>query len=521
MNWRRLWEWGGGYPLAVALVAVVTAACLPFRGQYGVQTFMILYVPAIVIAARFAGTRPSAFSAVLTVLTLDYLFTEPYYHLRISDPAEWIALAVFLVVALVAGQQTGHLRERAQSAVRRQRELALLNRLSFHVVSDKSVGSAAELIVSQVTTLVDADRSSIYARAGGHEVQLIAVAGEQGSDDEREFVDWVMQADKAIGLPPLMSASPEPRPVGVEPHEAISGKVADGVYLPLQTTEGLEGVLYARARFDEETLEEDTRFLVAVANLAGAALERKRLESEAAALTVEREADNLKSTIVSSVSHELKTPLAAAIARVTGLLEEGDGCDSARVREELLAVSDDLVGLNAAIADLLDVSRLESDAWRPQPELYEVSEILGTVSSKLSAEQRARVVFDIPESTPYVFVDFSQMARALGNIVENALSYSPKTERVRVIVTSDQEEVLMAVEDRGPGVTDAEKELVFGKFFRGEASAEAPGGTGLGLAITKEIVESQRGRVWVEDADPSGARFVVSLPVAVIGAEAE
>ena len=144
-----------------------------------------------------------------------------------------------------------------------------------------------------------------------------------------------MQTDKAIGLPPLLSASLEPRPVGVEPAEAIEGHVADGVYLPLQTTEGLEGVLYARTRFDSETPEEDVRFLVAVANLAGAALERKRLEAETAALSVEREADNLKNTIVSSVSHELKTPLAAAIARVTALLEEDEICQSSRVRDEL------------------------------------------------------------------------------------------------------------------------------------------------------------------------------------------
>ena len=259
----------------------------------------------------------------------------------------------------------------------------------------------------------------------------------RAADDEAEFVDWVMQTDKAIGLPPLLSASLEPRPVGVEPAEAIEGHVADGVYLPLQTTEGLEGVLYARTRFDSETPEEDVRFLVAVANLAGAALERKRLEAETAALTVEREADNLKNTIVSSVSHELKTPLAAAIARVTALLEEDDVCQSSRVRDELQSVSGDLDRLNAAIVDLVDVSRLESDAWRPQPELYEVAEILGTVSSKLSGGQRARIDYDIPESMPYVFVDFSQTARALANIVENALAYSPEDEHVRVVVSCD------------------------------------------------------------------------------------
>jgi len=522
MELKRLWAWGGGYPVAVVAVAAVAAACLPFRGQLGVQTLMLLYVPVIVVVARFAGTRPSAFSSVLAVLVLDFLFTEPYYHLTISNPAEWIALAAFLVIALITGQQTGYLRERELAAVRRQRELTLLNRLSFHVVSDKSVGTAAELAVSQVTALLGATRASVYARTGREGMDVVASAGGPASADEVEFVDWVMENDKAIGLPPRLSTSLEPRPVSVDASAALPGRVADGVFLPLQTTEGLEGVMFARTRFDTETPEEDVRFLVAVANLAGAALERKRLESEAAALVLEREADNLKSTIVSSVSHELKTPLAAAIARVTGLLEEGDACDPQHVQSEMKAVSQDLAQLNTAIVDLLDVSRLESDAWRPQPDLYEVSEILGTVSSKLPPEQSARIDFDIAESVPFVYVDFSQMARALANIVENGLAYSPADSRVRIEVTHDADSVQIAVEDEGPGILDSEKDLVFGKFYRGAAAAAvAQGGTGLGLAIAKEIVESQGGRIAVRDASPTGARFVVSLPVAVIGAEAE
>jgi len=522
MDVKRMWEWGGGYPLAIAGVAVVTAACLPLRGQFGVQTFMLLYVPVIVIVARFAGTRPSAFSSVLAVLALDVLFTQPFYRFTISNPAEWIALGVFLVVALITGRQTGNLHKREQAAVRRQRELTLLNRLSFHVVSDKSVGTAAELTAEQITTVLGARRAAVYAKTDNGRVELLAYSGEDGSENESDFVEWVMLEDKAIGLPKSLSASLEPRPVGVGVSEALDGKTADGVYLPLQTTEGLEGVLYAHTHFDSETPEEDARFLVAVANLAGAALERKRLESEAAALTVEREADNLKSTIISSVSHELKTPLSAATARITGLLEEGEGCGSQRVREEMQAISGDLTRLNTAIVDLIDVSRLESDAWQPQVELYEVPEILGTVLSKLPDEQMAaRVVFDIPERVPFVYVDFSQIARALANIVENALIYSPPTEPVRVQVTHDSNEVHITVEDRGPGVTDAEKDVIFSKFYRGAAAAAVPGGTGLGLAIAREIVKSQGGHIEVEDASPQGARFVVSLPVAVIGAEAE
>ena len=521
MSLKRLLGLGGGYPLAVAAVAAVTAACLPLRGQLNVQTFMLLYVPVIVIVARLSGTRPSAFASVLAVVVLDVLFTHPYYRLTIYNPDEWIALGVFMVAALSTGQQTGDLRRRERAAVRRQRELTLLNRLSFHVVSDKSVSTTAELTASQITTVLGARRAAVYSRSSQGGTELLAYAGEEGSDHERDFAEWVMKTNKAIGLPRSLGASPEPRPVGVDPGNALEGRIADGIYLPLQTSEGLEGVLYARTRFGSETPEEDARFLVAVANLAGAALERKRIEAESAALTVEREADELKSTIISSVSHELKTPLSAATARITGLLGEGEGCGSERVREEMQAISGDLVRLNTAIVDLLDVSRLESDAWRPQPELYEVSEILGTVLTKLPEPQRVRVRFDIPPSTPFVFVDFSQTARALANVVENALIYSPPEEPVRVSVTYDSDNVLVVVEDRGPGVASAEKDLIFDKFYRGAMATVVPGGTGLGLAIAKEIIGSQGGFIRVDDAEPHGARFSVSLPVAVIGAEAE
>jgi two-component system sensor histidine kinase KdpD len=260
---------------------------------------------------------------------------------------------------------------------------------------------------------------------------------------------------------------------------------------------------------------------VAVANLTSAALDRQELERTATRLAAEREADRLKSTLVSSVSHELKTPLAAAIARVTGLLGETEDYDRDRLQEEMSAISEELSRLDSAIGDLLDVSRLESDSWRPMTDFYEVSEILGSVASKLTSRQSERVRFHIPDAVPYVEADFSQLVRALENVVENALAYSPVNEPVDVWVIGDVEHVRVIVEDRGPGIPDAEKVRVFEKFYRGTTSALMPGGTGLGLAIAKEIVNSHGGRIWVEDAVPRGARFIVELPIAVIGAESE
>lgn len=521
MRLKRSLLWAGGYPLAIAAVALLTALCVPLREEFPVQTFMLIYVPLIVGVARFGGTRPSAFAAVLSVACVDFFLVEPYHTLTVSRPTEWIALAVFLAIALIAGQQTGQLRDRERAALRGERELSLLNKLAFRMVSDESVDHTMGFLVSQVADAVRSDRIALYLYDSKGALSVAASSGNDARDDEADFVCWVKQSGKAIGLQPRMPAATEPRPVTVSLSDALANRTSDGAYLPLHTTRGLEGVLYCRLDRHETASPEDTSFLVAVANLASAALDRQGLERTATQLAAKHEADRLKSTLVSSVSHELKTPLAAAIARVTGLLGETHGYDPERLREEMSAIAEDLSRLDAAIGDLLDVSRLESDSWRPVTDLYETSEILGSVASRLTSQQSARVRFLIPEAVPFVEADFSQLVRALENVVENALLYSPVNESVDVRVAGDVEHVTVSVEDRGPGVPDAEKVRVFEKFYRGPASATAPGGTGLGLAISREIVNSHGGRIWVEDNVPCGARFIVELPVAAIGADSE
>jgi two-component system sensor histidine kinase KdpD len=328
------------------------------------------------------------------------------------------------------------------------------------------------------------------------------------------LADWVTVNDKAIAIPRARASTSSPRPVSVDASDAVGGVTADAPYLPLQTARGLEGVLCARPGPSRAFNDDEIGLLLAVSNLTAAFLERRRLEEGAALAAGERESDRLKATIVSSVSHELKTPLAAVTARVTGLLEGDEAHDPERVVAELTAVSEDLSRLDASIRDLLDVSRLESDSWRPQPDDYDIGEVLGTVASKVPGARRGRLRFDVPEDLPQVSVDFAQMARALANVIDNALVYSPESEPVTVSARRTGPELRVTVEDAGPGVPQDQKERVFEKFYRGAGEAVSPMGTGLGLAITREIVRSHGGRVWVEDASPRGARYVIALPVA-------
>lgn len=514
MNWKRLISLWDGYPFALLTVLAAVAALFPLRPHLSVPLLGLMLVPVIVAVARFASVRAASLAAVVAFLGLDVLFVPPYYHLTTAEPSAWIGLFVFLVVALVTGGQTGALRKRERAALLRQQELELLNRMSFRVASEKSESAIAEFVVQQIVSTLGALRAALYLRSHG-EVRLVSQRGQgTASSKEQTLVEWVLREGKAIGFTSV-EVPADQRPVSVAADGALPGVVATGTYLPLQTADWFEGVLFTLPGHPGGPTPDEARLLAAVANLSASCLQRQALETAAAHADALQEADRLKSTLVSSVSHELKTPLAAATASITGLLEESEPRDPIRLNEELTAVADALGRLDASIGDLLDLSRLESAAWEPRLERYDVGEILGAVLAKLPKRQRERLAFDIADPAPEVRVDFAQLVRAVTNLVENALAYSNEPDRVivRAFVRPSVREVVIEVEDSGPGVPDEEKPRVFEKFYRGRAAVSAPGGSGLGLAIAAEIAKSLGGRVHVADADGGGAVFSITLAV--------
>jgi K+-sensing histidine kinase KdpD len=223
------------------------------------------------------------------------------------------------------------------------------------------------------------------------------------------------------------------------------------------------------------------------------------------------EADRLKSTLISSVSHELKTPLSAINATVTNLLSGEMAWDEEYARSELKTVDEDLKRLGSSINALIDFSRLETESWRPRKEQYELSEIIGSLAALLPRQDQERLDVQVPSGL-LLWVDFEQFLRLLQNLAGNALRYSEQRDRVVIKAKELAGEVLIMVEDRGPGIPAEEKKKVFAKFYRGTAAAKIPAGTGLGLAIAADIVKHHGGRIWIEDVAPHGTRMVVSIP---------
>jgi two-component system sensor histidine kinase KdpD len=258
--------------------------------------------------------------------------------------------------------------------------------------------------------------------------------------------------------------------------------------------------------------------LVSLANLIASFLERQALQQAALQADRLREADQLKASLLSSVSHQLKTPLAGLTATISNLLEGDVAWEEASVRAELRAALSDITRLGNSIGALLDLSRLESHTWEPRWDWHDVEDIVSTATMALPAVERERVSANIPADLPPAFIDFEQAVRVLQNLLENAVAYGGRGARIDVRVRTEPGVLRFRVEDDGPGIPEEERELIFEKFYRTAEGAKLPAGTGLGLAISREIVVAHGGTIRAEGLRPHGLRMVVDLPQPIMEA---
>lgn len=507
-----------GYIFAVVCIVAATGIFFLGRDYFAKGQWALLYLLIIGLVAGLSGVRPALLAAVLAFLAWNFFFLPPFHTFRVDDPKDWLSLIVFLIVGVAGGMLTGRMREREAQALAREREMALLNEFSAHLVSDAEVADMADALLREISQTTGARCAILFLPdAQGKLSELRTYPEKPCPTDESVpgIAQWAFDQVKAVGLPNVArkpSLAAGGWPISVSRIQAGAGSEIADMFIPLQASTRQEGVLYIGEREDGTSYaDHDARLLVAVANQAAAFLERKHLRALAVQADALREADKLKSTFVSSVSHELKTPLASITATVSNVLEGDFEWEESNVRRELLAVQEDLERLNNSIGSLVDLSRLEASAWEPKVDWYEFGDILGTTLSNIPQKQRDRVSYVVPEDLPMIRVDFQQWVRVVQNLLENALAYGGDA-GVRVGASSNPREVKMWVEDEGPGIPAEERKLVFEKFYRGRSSALVPSGTGLGLAVTLEIVRFHGGRIWVEDVVPHGARFVVSLP---------
>ena len=451
---------------AVLAPAAATLLALPLEGSR--ESATSLYLLGVVAAAVVGGLWGGLGASVLAFLGLNYFFTPPRQTFRVGKTEDLVALFVFLVVATVVATLVARALDERDRAARREREANLLNFFATKLLSAEPIERRLQDLALATLTPFDLVRCEIHATVAG---EVVEVEGSRPGED---------------GL---------------------------RLEMPITLGEAPVGTLVAVRRPGASGLSEPERNLLASCTKQVAiALERARLDRELEEHRVTSETNQLRAALFSSVTHDLRTPLASIKASVTSML--GDGVhDPEQQRELLETVLEETDRLNRLVGNIVDLARIRAGALMPAREPTAIEDVLESVLHRMKrslagVSVRSIVRPDLPE----VMMDPVQIDQVLTNVLENAVRFSPAGGEITVAVAAWRDGVQVRVSDQGPGIAPEDRERVFEPFVRRDAGG-GRGGSGLGLAIARAIVLAHGGRIRVEGAPTGGAAVVVELPL--------
>ena len=465
---------GGSRLRAVAVSVLMPVAALgvglivqPERELGAVSLFLLAVVAAAVVGGIWAGVG----SSLVGFLALNYFFTEPLHTFRVNDRDDVVAIVTFLIVALVVGSVVARAVDERLRATRREREARLLNLFATKALS----GEPLEHVLNDLATaLIDALRLSncvIEVRAGGRPYEL------------------------RRGSPRSTAGSPTTL-------EITSGHHAFGT-------------LTAARSEEEELSAEDMRLLEAAARQIAVILERATLDERLRDARFDAEKSQARAALFSSVTHDLRTPLASIKASATALLQDDLELDPEQRLELLRTVVEETDRLNRLIGNILELARVRAGALVPSKEPTALDEVVDSVLHRMQPVLGGVRVRTLLRDTPDVAADPVQIDQVLSNLIENAVRFSAPGGEVVVSTAPWHSGVQIRVVDHGPGIAPVDRERVFEAFARvGAPAPDEAGSSGLGLAIAKAIVEAHGGRIWIEGVPAGGTAVVVELPVA-------
>jgi two-component system sensor histidine kinase KdpD len=512
---RHLQEFGA----ATAGVAAVTGLISLVPGAQETTSVSMLYFLVVIGAALRFGSRAAVLASVLSFLAFDWFFILPRYVLTVRDPGEWLALLMFLITAMVTGQLTARLQASAAEARRRAREAVALSGASWAVASQVDRDSALTEVLRQVIQVTQPEAAAIVIPGEGEMPEIAAWCGEHqdglpvfAEGAAQRTVESVLDTGQPVGWKARAPAH-QKSPAAEKPSEAS--------YLPLKIKDRVLGALYLHWRPDRSVTPEEQEVVASLANHAAVVLERDRLARTETEIKALAETDRLKTALLSMVSHNFRSPLAAIKATVGGLMQNRSAWAQERSDAEgapgelLQAVDHEVDRLNRMVANLLALSRLEADAWRSQQEPASIQEIVGAAFDAFHGEDRQRIHVTLEPSLPELWLDPVQIAEALCSLLDNGLRYSPPESPVELRARRSEESLVLEALDRGPGLPKGEEERVFERFYRAPGLSEsARPGIGLGLPIARGLVEAHGGQLTAQNRDGGGAVFRITLPFA-------
>lgn len=488
------------YAYAVLIVLTASLLCLVLRPHIAtVDVAMALLLAVVLVASRYRR-GPALVASALSIAVFDFVFVPPYYTFAVHDSAYFLTFIVMLVVALIMSGLTARIREDADASREREHRTAALYALDRELAV---AGDTGELL-------------AIASRHLGGAVEGIAV---------------VLAADPASpepGLPPWPSITafecPSVRVAAAwafEHGEAAGWGMprcaeAEALAVPLRTASGIHGVVVIDPGDSSRDLSEaDRQTVVALTDLTAAALERAILSERSEQARKEVEGEKLRTALLSSLSHDLRTPLGSIEGAASSLLQEAGALPEDVRRELVEAILEESRRMSSLVTNLLDMIRVETGALIVRKEWQPLEEALGVALLRLEQRLSAHpVTTRLPSDLPLVPIDGLLIEQVFINLLENAARYTPPGTPISIVAWPEGGAVVVEVADRGPGISAGLEEAIFGRFYR-TSTAETGGGagSGLGLTICRGIIGAHGGRIWCDSRPGGGAVFRFTIPL--------
>ncbi len=496
-------------------VLAVAAATLFGRGIVSLvdlPNVSLVFLAAVLWSAARHGLLPSLFASLLSTLCYNFFFIPPIYTFTVADPSQLLALTFFCVAAALTSTLTVRERQFAETAREQARTTAELYAFSRKLAGVRKLDALLATTAGQVATMLRA------------EVSLLTPDLKEGTLKQMAAVPPAAQLDQA-DLAAAAWCWEHARPTG-RGTDTLPG--ARRLFLPLRTGQGKVGVIgISRPARNFLLTPAERRLLDALGDLAAIAIERIRLAKDVDQARMLAETEKLRSALLTSISHDLRTPLALIIGAVSSLKSYGSLYDD-KTRDDLLDTAiDEAERLNRYVANLLDMTQLDAGALQPKREPCDLQDLAGAALRRCAkALAGHKVKLSIPASLPLLMLDNVLMEQVLANLLDNAAKYTPPGSTIELGAAQFKFSLVITVRDEGPGIPEADLQRVFDKFFRARASGTASGdssrgGTGLGLAICRGFVEAMGGRIYArnrlgESGQVAGAEFVIEFSPEVI-----
>lgn len=485
-----------GYVWATGVTLLMTTIGRLLFGHLELANVVMVYLLGVVFIATRFGRGPSIWASVLSVGVFDLLFVKPFYSFSVADGQYLITLLAMLVVAFVISNLMVNVRAQAKVASHRERRAAALYAISRELATAQDEDSVVRTAVRHLYAEFSSRNVILFADEND---RLVFPKGDRLGESLRgadlSVAQWVYEHNEMAG----------------QGTHTLPG--ANAIYFPIHDEDSVLGVLaLLPVNLRRVFLPEQQKLLETFLRQIAQAITRLRLSEQAKSTQLQIEAERLRNSLLSAISHDLRTPLATIIGSGSALAEDNGQMQPQHRQELSRAIVDEAERMANLINNILDMAKLDAGMVQLNKQWHPLEEIVGTVLTRLGKHLADRPLkVQLPPGMPMLLVDAVMIEQVLINLLENALRYTPAATELEIRAEKNGDMMAISVADRGPGIPPGQEDRLFEKFYQSRHEA-AQSGVGLGLAICRAIVEVHGGRISGQNRADGGAIFTFALP---------